>query len=328
MMCSKTHIAVCLLALPVASQAADAVRAAASYPDKPVRFVVPFTPGGSADIFARAIGQKMGDAWNQQVVIDNRGGSAGIIGSELVAKAPPDGHTLMLGITANIAINPGLYARLPYEPVRDFAPVTLVAAAPYVMLVTPVLPAKSVQDFIALAKARPAQLNYASTGSGSAGHLTAELFASMAGVKLVHVPYKNIGSTLVDMFAGRIDTMFVGVVSSQPHIKAQKLRAIGITGAQRSALMPELPTVAESGVHGFEVAGWYGVFVPARTPRPIVARLNAEIVRILKLPDVAARFEAEGADLVGNTPEQFAAFVAAEIAKWSQVVKTSGARPD
>ena len=301
---------------------------APAYPDKPVRFVVPFTPGGSADIFARAIGQKLGEAWGEQVVIDNRGGSAGIIGSEVVAKAPADGHTLMLGITANIAINPGLFPKLAYDPVRDFAPVTLIAAAPYAMLVTPSLPARTVQEFIALAKARPGQLNYASTGSGSAGHLTAALFASMAGVELTHVPYKNIGSILVDMFAGRIEMMFVGLVSAQPHIKAQKLRAIGITGARRSPLMPELPTVAESGVRGFEVTGWYGVFVPARTPPAIVAKLNVEIVRIMKLPDVRERFAAEGAELVGNTPAQFAAFIAAEIAKWSRVIKLSGARPD
>jgi tripartite-type tricarboxylate transporter receptor subunit TctC len=301
---------------------------APAYPDKPVRFVVPFTPGGSADIFARAIGQKLGEAWGQQVVIDNRGGSAGIIGSEIVAKAPPDGHTLMLGITANVAINPGLFPRLSYDPVRDFAPVTLIAAAPYVMLVTPSLPARSVPEFIALAKARPGQLNYASTGSGSAGHLTAALFASMAGVQLTHVPYKNIGSILVDMFAGRIEMMFVGLVSAQPHVKAQKLRAIGISGARRSPLMPELPTVAEAGVRGFEVTGWYGVFVPARTPPPIVAKLNADIVRILKLPDVSERFAAEGAELVGDTPAQFSAYIAGEIAKWSRVVKLSGARPD
>ena len=307
---------------------AFAAAQAPAYPDKPVRFVVPFTPGGSADIFARAIGHKLGEAWGQQVVIDNRGGSAGIIGSEIVAKAPPDGHTLMLGITANIAINPGLFPKLAYDPVRDFAPVTLIAAAPYAMLVTPSLPARTVQEFIAFAKARPGQLNYASTGSGSAGHLTAALFASMAGVQLTHVPYKNIGSILVDMFAGRIEMMFVGLVSAQPHIKAQKLRAIGITGARRSPLMPELPTVAESGVRGFEVTGWYGVFVPAGTPPGIVAKLNAEIVRIMKLPDVRERFAAEGAELVGNTPAQFAAFVAAEIAKWSRVVKLSGARPD
>jgi tripartite-type tricarboxylate transporter receptor subunit TctC len=310
-------------ALPPAAAAPSGV-----YPAKSIRFVVPFTPGGSADIFARAIGQKMSDAWGQQVVIDNRGGSAGIMGSEIAAKAPADGHTLMMGITANIAINPGLYPKLPYDPVRDFAPVTLVAAAPYAMLVTPSLPAKSVVEFIALAKAKPGQVNYASTGSGSAGHLTGALFGSMAGVKIVHVPYKNIGSTLVDIMAGQVQMMFVGIVSAQPHIKAGKLRAIGISGAHRSRLMPELPTVAESGVRGFEVTGWYGVFVPAATPRAIVIALYREIVRILHLPDVGERLSGEGAELIGNTPDEFAAYIKSEIAKWSSAIKISGARPD
>jgi tripartite-type tricarboxylate transporter receptor subunit TctC len=196
------------------------------------------------------------------------------------------------------------------------------------MLVTPSLPAGSVPEFIALAKSKPAQINYASTGSGSAGHLTAELFAAMSAVKLVHVPYKNIGSILVDMFAGRIDLMFVGIVSAQPHIKAGKLRAIAITGANRSPLMPELPTVAESGVRGFEVTGWYGVFVPMHTPQPIIGKLHDEIVRILKLPDVTERLAMEGAEVIGNTPAQFDAYVRSEISKWSNVVKVSGARAD
>jgi tripartite-type tricarboxylate transporter receptor subunit TctC len=315
------------IALP-AIGAEQVAEAGAAYPSKPIRFVVPFTPGGSADILARLVGQKMSDAWRQQVIIDNRGGSAGIMGSEIVAKAPRDGHTLMLGITANIAINPGLHAKLPYDPVRDFAPVTQLASAPYAMLVTPSLPAGSVPEFIALAKSKPAQINYASTGSGSAGHLTAELFAAMSAVKLVHVPYKNIGSILVDMFAGRIDLMFVGIVSAQPHIKAGKLRAIAITGANRSPLMPELPTVAESGVRGFEVTGWYGVFVPMHTPQPIIGKLHDEIVRILKLPDVTERLAMEGAEVIGNTPAQFDAYVRSEISKWSNVVKVSGARAD
>ena len=320
--------ALLVIAHAAAAQQSATTATSTAYPSKAIRFVVPFTPGGSADIFARAVGQKLSGSWGQQVVIDNRGGSAGIMGSEIAAKAPSDGHTLMMGITANMAINPGLYPKLPYDPVRDFTPVTLVAAAPYVMLVTPSLPAKSVAEFIALAKARPGQVNYASTGSGSAGHLTAELFASMAGVRLVHVPYKNIGSTLVDLMSGQVQLMFIGIVSAQPHIKAGKLRAIGITGARRSRLMPELPTVAESGVRGFEVTGWYGVFVPAATPRPIVTQLNGEIVRILRLPEVGERLSGEGAELIGNTPDEFAAYLKSEIAKWSRVIKISGARPD
>lgn len=322
-------VAVFSLAALIATNAAPQSRketAPASYPDKPIRFIVPFTPGGSADIFARVVGQKLGERWNQQVVIDNRAGSAGIIGSEIAAKAPPDGHTLMTGITANMAINPALYAKLPYDPSRDFAPVTLIAKAPYVMLITPALPVKSVQDFIAYAKARPGQVNYASSGAGSAGHLTAELFASMAGVKLVHIPYKSQAAHVVDMLSGQVHLFFGGIVSQRPHIQAGKLRAIAITGAKRSPLMPELPTISESGLRGYEVVGWYAVFVPAGTPYPIVAKLNAEIVRILKLPEVGERLAGEGAELSGSTPEELGAYIKTEQAKWAKVVKISGAR--
>jgi tripartite-type tricarboxylate transporter receptor subunit TctC len=316
-----------LTALIVTNAAAQPTKtSAAAYPDKPIRLIVPFTPAGTADIFARAVGQKLGERWNQQVVIDNRAGSAGIIGSEIAAKAPPDGHTLMMGITANIAINPALYAKLPYDPSRDFAPVTLIAKAPYLMVVTPALPVRSVQEFIVFAKSRPGQVNYASTGSGSAGHLTAELFASMAGVKLVHIPYKTSAAHMVDMISGQVQVMFSGIVSAQPPIQSGKLRAIGITGAQRSPLMPQLPTVSESGVRGFEVVGWYGVFVPAGTPHAIVAKLNAEIVGILKLPEVGERLASEGAELSANTPEEFAGYIKTEQAKWAKVVRISGAR--
>ena len=312
----------------VAAERSAGHASALAYPVKPIRIVVPFSAGGSADIFARAIGQKMTDAWNQQVVIDNRAGSGGVIGSEIAAKAAPDGYTLMMGITANIAINPALYRKLPYDPVRDFAPVTLIAAAPYVMVVPPSLPVKTARDFIALALARPGQLNYASLGNGSAGHLTAELFASMAGIRLAHVPYKLVGSVLTDLMSAQVQLFFLGAVSAQAQIKGGRLRAIGVTGARRSALLPEVPTVAESGVRGYEVTGWYGVLVPAGTPRPIVAELNREIARILKLPDVSERFSAEGAELIGNSPEAFAGYIKSEIAKWSNVVKLSGARED
>ncbi|MEO7729272.1 MAG: tripartite tricarboxylate transporter substrate binding protein [Burkholderiales bacterium] len=334
----RKHIVVALitafiLATLAVAPAARAQRASkdasrANYPDKPLRIVVPFSAGGSADIFARAIGQKMTEHWNQQVVIDNRAGSGGVIGSEIAARAAPDGYTLMMGITANIAINPALYRTLPYSPVRDFTPVTLVASSPYVMVVPPSLPVKTAQDFIALAQARPGHLNYASLGNGSAGHLTGALFAAMAGIKLTHVPYKLVGSVLTDLMSGQLQLFFLGAVSAQAQIKGGRLRAIGVTGSQRSALLPDVPTVAEAGVRGYEVTGWYGVFVPARTPPAIVNKLNREIVRVLKLPDVSERFTAEGADLVGNTPDEFAAFITSEIAKWSKVVKLSGARED
>ena len=317
-----------LMALAATNAAAQPKRepAPASYPDKPIRFIVPFTPAGTADILARIVGQKLGERWHQQVVIDNRAGSAGLIGTEIAAKAPADGHTLMMGITANIAINPSLYAKLPYDASRDFAPVTLIAKAMYLMVVTPGLPVKSVQDFIGYAKARPGQVNYASTGSGSAGHLTAELFASMAGVKMVHIPYKTSAAHVVDMASGQVHLFFGGILSTQPHIQSGKMRAIAITGAKRSPLMPELATVAESGLRAFEVVGWYGVFVPAGTPQVIVAKLNGEIVRILNLPDVGQRLAAEGAEISGNTPEEFAAYIRSEQAKWAKVVKISGAK--
>ncbi len=335
-MVAKSLIRKLFAVLILFALAASAVRAQPStratqpsnYPDKPLRIVVPFSAGGSADIFARAIGQKITDGWGQQVVIDNRAGSGGVIGSEIAAHAAPDGYTIVIGITANIAINPALYRKLPYDPVRDFAPVTLLAAAPYVMAVPLSLPARNVQEFIALAKAKPGQLNYASLGSGSANHLTAALFASMAGIDLTHVPYKLVGPALTDLMSGQLQLFFMGAVSAQAQIKGGRLRAIGVTGAKRSALMPDVPTVAESGVRGYVVTGWYGVFVPADTPPAIVSKLNREIVRILKLPDVNERFSAEGAELVGNTPAEFTAYITSEIAKWSKVVKLSGARED
>jgi tripartite-type tricarboxylate transporter receptor subunit TctC len=324
-----------LLALILVSASLGAVAwsvkseaATSAYPTKAIRFIVPYTPGSSGDIFARAISQKMSEAWGQPVIIDNRGGSGGMMGSEMAAKAPSDGHTLMLGGTSNIAINPALYSKLPYDPVRDFVPVTLVASSPYVMIVNPSVPARTVPEFIALAKARPGQLNYASTGSGSTVHLTAELFASMAGVKLVHVPYKNQSGRIVDVMAGEVQMMFAGTVLVQPHMKTGRVRALGITSAKRSPLMPDLPTIAESGLKGFESDGWFGVFVPAGTSRAIVMQLNAEIVRALKSPEMGERFAREGAELFGNSPEEFAAFVKNESAKWSRAVKMSGARPD
>ncbi len=300
----------------------------APYPVSPIRIVVPFTPGGSADIFARAIGAKMSEAWSQQVVIDNRAGSGGVVGSEIAAKAAPDGYTLMMGITANIAINPALYRKLPYDPVRDFVPVTLVASAPYVMVVSPSLPARTAQEFLALARSKPGEFNYASMGNGSAGHLTAELLAAMAGIKLTHVPYKVIGSVLTDLGSGQVQIYFLGMLSAQAQLKGGKLRALAITGAKRSPMLPDLPTLAEAGVPGYEVTGWYGVFAPARTPRAIVLRLNGEIARILALPDVRQRLSAEGAELMVSTPEQFAAFIKSELAKWAKAVKLSGATAD
>ncbi|MEA3158441.1 MAG: putative tricarboxylic transport rane protein [Betaproteobacteria bacterium] len=324
---SSARIAVTLF-LIAAAHASAQPSGSAAYPVRSVRFVIPFTPGGTADIIARVMAPKMSEGLGQQVVIDNRGGSGGVIGSEVAAKSPPDGYTIMMGLTANIAINPSLYQKLPYDPVRDFAPVSLVASAPYALIVPPSLPARNVKELVSLAKAKPGELAYASFGNGSAGHLSGELFASMANVKLLHVPYRNIGQGLADLVSGQVQLLFLGIVSTQPHVKAGKVRAIAVTGLKRSPMMPSVPTVSESGVKGYEVTGWYGVFVPMGTPPDIIMRLNKEIVRVVVLPEVRERLSSEGAELAGSTPQQFDRYIKSEIAKWAKVVKLSGARAD
>ncbi|HYC44581.1 MAG TPA: tripartite tricarboxylate transporter substrate binding protein [Burkholderiales bacterium] len=305
-----------------------AAHAQTNYPARTIRFIVPFTPGGSADIFARPVAQKMSESMGQQVVVENRPGSGGVVGTEVAAKAAPDGYTLMMGLTANMAVNPSLYPKLPYDPLRDFAPVTLVASAPYVLVVPPSLPARNVKELVGLARGRPGDLAYVSLGSGSMGHLSGELLASMAGVKLLHVPYKTLGQALPDLMSGQVQLLFLGIASAQGHVRSGKLRAIAVSGLKRSPALPQVPTVNESGVKGFEVTGWYGAFVPAGTPQDIVARLHKEIVRALSQPDVKDRLSREGADLVGNSPREFDAFVRSEIAKWAKVVKLSGAKAE
>ncbi len=299
-----------------------------AYPARPIRFIVPFTPGGSGDIFARPIAQKLSEQMGQQVIVENRPGSGGVIGTEAAAKAPPDGYTIMMGLTANVAVNPALYPKLAYDPLRDFVPVTLIAYAPYVLVVPPSLPARSLNELIALARAKPGDLAYVSLGSGSMGHLSGELLASMAGVKLLHVPYKNLGQAIPDLISGQTQLLFLGMASAQPHIKSGKLRAIALSGAKRSPLMPQVPTVSESAVKGFDVTGWYGVFVPTATPQDIIARLHKEIVRAIAMPDMRERLSGEGAELVGNSPREFDAFVRSEFVKWAKVVKLSGAKAD
>ena len=299
-----------------------------AYPARPIRFIVPFTPGGSGDVFARPIAQKMSESMGQQVVVENRPGSGGVLGSEVVAKAPPDGYTIMMGLTANVAINPALYPKLPYDPARDFAPVTLVASAPYVLVVPPSLPAANVKQLVALARSKPGDLSFVSLGSGSMGHLAGELFASTAGVKLLHVPYKTLGQALADLVSGQVQLLFLGIASAQPHVKSGKLRALAVSGAKRSPAMPQVPTVSESGVKGFDVTGWYGVFVPAGTSQDIIARLHKEVVLAISQPDVRQRLSAEGAELIGNSPREFDVFVRNEVAKWAKVVKLSGAKAE
>jgi tripartite-type tricarboxylate transporter receptor subunit TctC len=299
-----------------------------AFPTKPVRFVVPFAPGGSTDTLARALGQKLSDSLGQQVVIDNRTGANGNIGMEIVAKAPADGHTIVLGYVANVAIGPSLYDKLPFDPVRDYEAVTLLATSPNVLVAHPGVPVSNLKDVIALAKARPGQLNYASASVASVGHLTGELLNQLAGIRMVHVAYKGSGQAVTDLLGGHIQLMFSGFSSVMPHIKSAKLRPIAQTGEKRSPALPEVATIAESGFPKFEATAWYGVHAPAKTPRPVVNRLNAEFVKALKAPDVKERLNALGFELVGSTPEHYASYIKSEIKKWEKVVKASGAKPE
>jgi tripartite-type tricarboxylate transporter receptor subunit TctC len=301
---------------------------AQQYPTRPVRFVVPFAPGGSTDTLARTIGVKLADSLGQQVVVDNRPGANGDIGMMIVAKAPPDGHTILLGYIANLAIAPSLYAKLPFDPVMDYAHITQIATSPNVLTAHPSVPAKGLQELIALAKAKPGAINFASTGVASVGHLTGELLNNLAGMKMTHVPYKGGGQAIIDLLGGHVQVMFSGFSAAMPHIKSGKVRALAVTGIKRSPALAEVSTIAEQGFPGVEATAWYGVLAPAGTPKPVVTRLHGETVRILKLPDVSQRLNGLGFEIVGSTPEQFGAYIRSEIKKWEKVVKASGAKPD
>ena len=298
------------------------------YPTKPIRFIVPFAPGGSTDTLARTVGQKLSDALGQQVVIDNRSGGNGNIGMEIVARAAPDGHTIVLGYIANLGIGPSVFAKLPFDPVKDYAPITQLAASPNIFVAHPSVPAKSFKEFIAYAKANPNKINFASAAVASLGHLAGELLNASAGIQMQHVPYKGSGQAVIDLLAGQVQVMFSGMSSVMPHLKAGKLRPLAVTGAQRSPAVPEVPTIAESGFPGFEATAWYGVLAPAGTPKPVVIRLHDEIVRVLKMPDVKERLENVGFELVGGTPEAFGAYIKTEIQKWAKVVKASGIKAE
>ena len=297
------------------------------YPARPIRLIVPYPPGGATDIMARAIGQKLGDAYGQQVVVDNRGGGGQTIGTDLVARAPPNGYTLLLASVTH-SINPGLHRKLPYDSVRDFAAVSQLGSGPNVVVTHPSVVARSIPDLITLAKAQPGKLNYASSGTGSGGHLAAELFKSMAGVNLIHVPYKGGGPAYIDLIAGQVELMFTSPVPTLPHVKTGKLRALATTGARRSSAMPDLPTVAEAGLKGFEASLWYGILAPAGTPADIVGSLEKEIVRQLQLSDMRERFTSVGVDIVASGSRQFAEHIVVEMKKWLKVIQDAGIRPD
>lgn len=301
---------------------------AASYPAKPVRLVVPFPAGGTTDILARAVAQKLTEAWGQQVIVDNRPGAGGNIGSELVAKSTPDGYTLLMGTVGTHAINPSLYARMPYDHVKDFTPVILVAGVPNVLVVNPSLPVHSVQELIAYAKANPGKLNFASSGNGTSIHLAGELFKTMTGVQMTHIPYKGSAPALADLLGGQVQLMFDNLPSSLPFIKAGRLRALAVTSGTRAAALPDLPTLAESGLPGFEASSWFGVLAPAGTPHDIVAKLNGAIASWLASPEAKEKLSAQGAIAAGGTPDAFVRHIAAETSKWAKVVKASGAHVD
>lgn len=295
----------------------------ASYPSRPIRLISPFTPGGGNDFVSRAVAVAMTKNVGQSVVVDNRPGANTIVGMEIVAKAAPDGYTLIM-TSSTQAINATLYPKLPYDSIKSFAPITIVGLSPLIIAVPQSSPIKSVTDLIAAARAKPAELTYPSAGTGNATHLGGELFASMAGVTLTHVPYKGSGPGLTDLSAGRLSVAFSTALSVVPFVNGGRLRAIAVTSAKRSSFMPDLPTVAESGLPGYEAGSWYGVVAPAGTPRPVVMRLHAEIVKVLALADVRDRLVSQGIDPVGNTPEQFAAYIQSEIVKWAKIIKSTG----
>lgn len=316
----SAFLAIGLLVIPTAASAQG-------YPNKPLHLIVPFPPGAGTDAFARVIAAKLSDSLGQAVVVDNKAGAGATIGTDYVVKAAPDGYTLLLS-TASHAINPSVYSKLPYDTLKDLATITQVANLPIVLVVNPSVPANSLKELVALAKARPGTLNMGSASSGTVFHLAGELLKSMAGIDMLHVPFKGGGPALTALIGGQVDVLFETTLTVQPQIKAGKMRALAVGSVKRSTIMPEVPTVAESGYAGFDAENWYGVYVPAGTPQDIITRLNHEIVKVLNLPDVRERFAALGADIVANTPEQHLAFLKAEMTKWDRIAKLSNTKAD
>lgn len=302
--------------------------AAEKFPSRPLRLIIPFPPGGGTDIIGRMVGQRLTEALGMQVVNDNRGGAGGIIGTEMAARANPDGHTLMIGSVSTICINPALHRNLSFDTIKDLAPISLIASTPSLLVVTNNLPAKSVKELIAIAKAKPGQLNYATPGSGSSSHLGTELFKQVAGVDLTHVPYKGTGPAITDLVAGQVAMFITNMPSIMPMVKAGRVRALAVTSLARSSLMPELPTVVEAGIPGFEVIVWYGLLAPAAAPKPILARLNQEVRKMSDMQEVKDRLAQQGAEVMTSTPEEFAKRIRDDRAKWEKIVKISGAKAD
>ena len=319
-----------LAALTAAAAAATATVAiaqdAATYPNRPIRMIVPFAPGGGLDISTRLIAHKLTEKWSENIVVDSRPGAATIVGTDIASKAAPDGYTVLM-ITTTFAINPGLYARLPYEPGKDFTPITQLNFQPNVVVVTPSFAGKSVKDLIAIGKEKQGELTFATPGAGSAPHLAAEMFQRAAGVRMIHVPYKGIPAAVTDVIGGRITMLFTTTISAAPHIKSGKLRAVAITSAKRHSSMPDIPTVGET-VPGYRAEAFQGMVTPAGVPAAIVNKLSAEVARIVKLPDVMQRFQLDGAEAVGSTPTEFAAFLQAEMQRWSKVIRDAGIKPE
>ena len=301
---------------------------AGAYPNRPVRLVVGVPPGGATDLVARIVAEQLSRQTGQQFVVDNRGGAGGNIGAEIVAKSAPDGYTLFLAPIGTMAINPFVYAKIPFDSVKDFAPVSQLTSIPIVMAVNPSVPAKDVREFIAYAKANPGKVNFGSGGNGTQSHISGVMLNSLAGIDMTHIPYKGNGPAMIDLLAGRVVVMFDQISSALPHIRSGKLNALGVTTAKRSAVAPDIPTLAETGLPTFEATTWHGLLAPAGTPRDVIAKLNAETVKALNSPELIEKFKANGIDPVSSTPEQFGALIKSEMQRWGEVVKAAGVKPE
>jgi len=320
-----TVAVVCALCTSLVQHAA--AQAPGSYPNRPIRMILPATPGGPVDVIGRTVGIGLAEALGQHIVMDNRAGAGGIIGAEIVARGTPDGYTLMFAHSGPLAIEAAMHSKLPYHPLRDFAPVSLVAASPYALIVSPASPAKSVKDLVALAKSRSGKFHFASGGVGTGIHMAGELLNLAAGIRMIHVPYKGAAPSMTALMSGEVDTMFNGVSSVLPHVKAGRLRALAVSSAQRSPLFPELPAVAESGLK-YETAGWYGLVAPARTPKAVTARLQSQLHNALNRPEMKERLASQGIEGIASTPEQLTQHLRAELEKWTAVVKAAGLKAD